>query len=49
MGIYICMCGYIGFLKRKMYIMMFVEFKFNFKQNKRFRVNSVEKLYNDWS
>lgn len=29
--------------------MMFVESKFNFKQNKRFRVNSAEKLYNDWS
>lgn len=36
MGTHMCTCGYTGALKRKMNTMMFVEPKFNFKQNKRF-------------
>lgn len=36
-----------GALKRKVHTMMFMKFKFNFKENKRFRVNIVTKLYSD--
>lgn len=44
MGTHMCTCGHTSALKRKMHTMMFMKYKFNFKYNKRFGVNTEDKI-----
>ena len=44
MDTHIHTCGHTSALKRKMHTIMFMKSKFNFKWNKRFGVNTEDKI-----